>query len=157
MQSIHGTTEYRAQIDTSVRNEWAGPLVVSRGKLYDTRELPFFVALSDGALARYLLHRIAADECEVLVLQSLLEGRGAGTALLQAVIAHAAAAGCGRVFLITTNDNTHAIRFYQKRRRTLAAVHLNAMQHARELKPAISLTGMDGIPILHEFEFVWRL
>ena len=35
----------------------------------------------------------------------------------------------------------------------LAAVHLNALNFSRELKPSIPLTGIDGIPLLHEIEF----
>jgi len=49
------------------------------------------------------------------------------------------------------------MRFYQRYGFELAAVRLGAMAEARRLKPSIPLTGDDGIPIEHEFEFVRRL
>ncbi|MNV93512.1 hypothetical protein D3C71_1882140 [compost metagenome] len=57
------------------------------------------------------------------------------------------------MWLITSNDNTRAIRFYQKRGLDLKAVHRDAITEARKLKPSIPLIGMDGIPIRHELEF----
>jgi RimJ/RimL family protein N-acetyltransferase len=65
--------------------------------------------------------------------------------------------GCKRVWLITTNDNTHAIRYYQKRGFDLVAIHRNAIDASRKIKPQIPLTGFDGIPILHEIEFEMML
>ena len=56
--------------------------------------------------------------------------------------------------LITTNDNTSALRFYQKYGFSLKAVHIGAADEARRLlKPALPRTGEDRIPIHHEFEF----
>ena len=65
--------------------------------------------------------------------------------------------GCRRVWLITTNDNTYAIRFYQKRGFDMAAIHRNAINESRKIKPQIPLTGFDKIPILHEIEFEMML
>jgi hypothetical protein len=39
----------------------------------------------------------------------------------------------------------------------LAALHRGAVDDARRLKPSISATGNDGIPIHDEFEFELRL
>ena len=52
----------------------------------------------------------------------------------------------------TTNDNLNALRFYQKRGFVLVAVHRNAMEQARKLKPEIPLIGNDGIPLRDEIE-----
>jgi hypothetical protein len=60
--------------------------------------------------------------------------------------------GCTRLWLITTNDNLHALRFYQKRGFMLVAVHRNAVEQSRKLKPEIPLYGKDGIPIRDEIE-----
>jgi ribosomal protein S18 acetylase RimI-like enzyme len=75
-----------------------------------------------------------------------------GTALINAVIEAARRQGCTRVWLITTNDNLHALRFYQKRDFVLVAVHANAVARARQIKPEIPLIGRDGIPIRDEIE-----
>jgi hypothetical protein len=59
--------------------------------------------------------------------------------------------------LITTNDNTKALRFWQKRGFRLAAVHRNAVEKSRKIKPEIPLTGNDGIPIKDEIELEMAL
>ena len=82
----------------------------------------------------------------------LEEGRGAGQALLAAVRDVARAAGCRCVWLITTNDNTRALRFYQRFGFDLAALHHGALAESRRLKPSISELGADGIPLAHELE-----
>ena len=112
----------------------------------------------DGdTLVGYALYEIAQGQCELLVLQSMVENTGVGTALINAVIDVARAAGCVRVWLITTNDNLHAIRFYQRFGFELDAVRIGAIAESRKLKPSIPLTGCDDIPIKHEFEFGYAL
>jgi hypothetical protein len=61
------------------------------------------------------------------------------------------------VWLVTTNDNTAAIRFYQRRGWDLVALHRDALDRSRELKPAIPRTGDDGIALRHELELERRL
>lgn len=60
--------------------------------------------------------------------------------------------GLTRVVLFTTNDNLHALRFYQKRGFDMVQIHRNAVEQARTLKPEIPLIGMDNIPLRHEIE-----
>jgi RimJ/RimL family protein N-acetyltransferase len=102
-------------------------------------------------------YRIEGSQCEVVTLNSEEEGTGIGTALLEAVCREAAAAGCTRVWLITTNDNLPALRFYQKRGMRLFALHPNAVEASRKLKPEIPLAGWEGIPIRDEIELELRL
>ncbi|NLJ25121.1 MAG: GNAT family N-acetyltransferase, partial [Firmicutes bacterium] len=64
----------------------------------------------------------------------------------------AADKGCKRVWVITTNDNVAAIRFYQLRGFSLVALYRNALEEARKLKPEIPLIGIDGIPVRDEVE-----
>ena len=54
--------------------------------------------------------------------------------------------------MITTNDNRRAISFYQKYGFTIAAIHHNALEESRKLKPSIPITGIDGIPLKDEIE-----
>jgi ribosomal protein S18 acetylase RimI-like enzyme len=75
-----------------------------------------------------------------------------GSALIEAATQAARRVGCRRLWLITTNDNTHALRFYQKRGFVIAAIHVNALEKARRLKPEIPLIGEDGIPLRDEIE-----
>lgn len=77
---------------------------------------------------------------------------GIGSALLDAVKDIAVSDQCKRLWLITTNDNTAALRFYQKRGFSLVAVHRDALEQLRRLKPEIPLFGIDGIPLRDEIK-----
>lgn len=57
---------------------------------------------------------------------------------------------CTRISLITTNDNLHALGFYQKRDYRLIEIFPNAVEKAREIKPEIPLVANNGIPIKDE-------
>ena len=115
-------------------------------------ELPGFKAVLDGKPAGLVTYRIDGDACEIVTMNSLVERMGIGSALIDAVKEIAAATDCKRLWLITTNDNTAALRFYQKYGFSLVAVHRNAVEQDRLLKPEIPLTGNDGIPIRDEIE-----
>jgi len=134
---------------------WGSIRVVSRGRLIeDVTRLPGFVAEAPtGSPIGFALLRFEEDDAEIVVLQSLGQGRGAGTALLDAARADAEGAGCRRVWLVTTNDNLHALRFYQRRGWDWIAMHRDAVCESRRLKPEISALGAHGIPIRHELEF----
>jgi hypothetical protein len=63
----------------------------------------------------------------------------------------AAAAGAGRLWLVTTNDNVDALRFYQRRGFRLHALHPGAVDRSRAtLKPEIPPLGAHGIPLRDE-------
>ena len=53
----------------------------------------------------------------------------------------ARSAGCRRVWLMTTNDNLGALRFYQRRGFRLAGLRPGALAASRALKPEIPETG----------------
>ena len=100
----------------------------------------------------WLPTRISENECEIVSLNSLAADRGIGTALIAEVKEKAAEGGCRRIWLITTNDNVAAMRFYQKRGFSFAAIYINALEETRRVKPELSLTGFDGIPLRDEIE-----
>ncbi len=105
----------RAWTDAQLRASWGGTIMATRGRLHDLGASPGFVATLGGARIALATYRLASLGCELLSLDSLREGQGAGTALLAAVADAARAAGCRRLWPITTNDNTRALRFYQWR------------------------------------------
>lgn len=147
------TTHYRACVDAYIRDLWGGPMIVTLGNRYDSSNLPGFVAEDDGALLGAVLYRICNDECEISALFSLIQGIGVGTTLLDTVIATAKKNGVRRAWLITTNDDIRAIRFYQRYGLSLKAVHIGAFEVTRSLKKELPSLGNDNIPIEHEFEF----
>ena len=135
-----------------IQEKWGSKIAVSRGVVHHPDALPGYLAVVDGAKQGLVAYHIDGDECEIVTLDSVNECRGIGTALIVAVRKVAFRAGCKRVWLITTNDNVKAIRFYQKRGFVLVAVHRNAIDESRKLKPKIPRFGIDGIPIRDEIE-----
>lgn len=132
---------------------WGASFVVAHGVVFYPVELPGFVALDpDGRPIGLVTYQIAEMACEIVTLNSVHENQGVGTALLEAVRDAAVQAGCDRIWLITTNDNLRALGFYQKRGYRLVAVHRDALQRSRELKPSIPLVSPDGIPLRDEIE-----
>lgn len=131
--------------------------MVSRGRLHDGLDLPGLVASHEGERAGALLHRVDGDELEVVFIATTVRGVGAGAALLGAAVELAARERCRRAWVITTNDNTNAIGFYQRQGWDLVALHRDAVAESRRLKPTIPETGNGGIPIKHELEFEYRI
>jgi len=115
------------------------------------------VAEDEGEVVGLLTYHVEGSMCEIGTLDSQREGRGISVALIEAVKVAARQAGCRRLWLITTNDNTHALRFYQKRGFCLVAVHRDAVAASRAIKPEIPLIGNDGIPIRDEVELEMSL
>jgi GNAT superfamily N-acetyltransferase len=141
------------EIAAELMARWGSTEMVTRGLVHDLTRLPGFVARDGGRLAGVVVYRLEAGACEVVSLDAMTPRRGVGSALLKAVSGAARQAGCRRVWLVTTNDNTRAMRFYQRRGWRMVALHAGAATRARSIKPAIPVTGDDGIPIEHEVEF----
>jgi ribosomal protein S18 acetylase RimI-like enzyme len=149
--------EHRPWAHKLLLERWGSTLVVSRGNLIDAALLQGFVAVDDSGPIGLATFCVRDDACEIATLDSQVEGKGVGSALIIAVQRIAQFTGCRRLWLITTNDNTPALRFYQKRGFHLAAIHPNALEQSRRLKPEIPLVGQDGIPLRDEIELEIRL
>ena len=131
---------------------WGGEEMIARGIVYRVEQLDGFVAEDGSEWVGLLTFFVKNGECEVTSFDSLREGQGVGTKLMDAVVEEARKQNCKRVFLITTNDNMHALRFYQRRGFELVALYRDAVKESRRLKPSIPLTGFDDIPIRDEIE-----
>ncbi len=151
--AVHPLTEGdRAWAAEVVRARWGGAVVVSRGRVHPVESLAGLVAWRGGQRVGLATYRVEGDAWEVVTLDALEQGRGVGTALLRAVEAAARQAGCRRLWLITTNDNLEALRFYQRRGFRLSALHAGAVETGRRLKPGIPEVGRHGIPVRDEVE-----
>ncbi len=129
---------------------WGAEIVVSRAVAHRVAELPAFIARIDGERVGIATYHLTDDACELVTLDAFRPRSGIGTALMRAV---QRVAGSRRFWLITTNDNLDAIRFYQRRGLVLTAVHVNAIEQSRRIKPQIPRIGNYGIPIRDELEF----
>jgi ribosomal protein S18 acetylase RimI-like enzyme len=132
---------------------WGGSTVVAlgRGELVDASAMPGFIAHDGDDVAGVVTYAERDGSVEIITIDAVCPGRGVGRALLDAVRATAAERGAARLWLITTNDNTHALRFYQRYGFDLIALHRHGVDRARALKPSIPAES-DGIPIRHELE-----
>jgi ribosomal protein S18 acetylase RimI-like enzyme len=135
-----------------MRERWAGEEQVVDGEVFRPAELAGFVAVEGAARVGLVTYRIEGDVCMLGTLDSLDEGRGVGTALVNAARAEAALAGCARLRVVTTNDNRCALGFYRSAGFRVTVVREGAVDESRKLKPSIPLVGEDGIPITDEVE-----
>jgi ribosomal protein S18 acetylase RimI-like enzyme len=87
-------------------------------------------------------------DVEVVYLEVTVRHSGVGTRLIEALMDRSPAR---RVWLVTTNDNLEALRFYQRRGFRVTEIRPGAVDEARRtLKPAIPEAGNFGIPIRDE-------
>jgi ribosomal protein S18 acetylase RimI-like enzyme len=131
---------------------WGGEEMSTRGNVYRPEQLEGFVVENDNEWVGLVTFFIKNGECEVTSLDSLREGQGIGTMLIDKAIEEARTRHCKRLFLITTNDNLHALGFYQKRGFEIVTVYRGAVNESRKIKPSIPLVGMNGIPLRDEIE-----
>lgn len=142
----------RTWVQKKTREEWGDEFVVVHGELFYPADLPGFVVESAGEGIGLLTYHLNQQECEVITLNSWLPGQGVGSSLLDEVRSVARKAGSRRLFLVTTNNNWYALRFYQKRGFHICAVRINALESSRKLKPGIPPVDESGIPIRDEIE-----
>ena len=147
---------------------WGTTQIVSRGRAVYGHLLPGFIAERGAEAADSEIEEaddappaesiglitvhIGDKECEITTLDSVDQSRGVGSALVEAVENWAREAGIKRLWLVTTNDNLDALKFWQKRGYELVSVHRNAIAKARRIKPQIPITGLNGITIRDEIE-----
>jgi GNAT superfamily N-acetyltransferase len=131
---------------------WGGEVMIVHGTAYCPEQLEGFIVTEGEEWLGLLTFVLENRELEVISLDSLREGQGFGSRLLDQAIAEAHARECQRIFLITTNDNLHALGFYQRRGFELVRINRGAVTETRKLKPSIPLTGMNNIPLRDEIE-----
>jgi ribosomal protein S18 acetylase RimI-like enzyme len=136
-----------------LKERWGSEIFVTRGHVHQAGELMGFCAFSlQNELLGVVTFSVSDQACEIISLDALRSGIDIGTSLLNAVDDAARALGWRRIWLITTNDNTDALLFYQKRGFRITAVYQNAVNDARRIKPEILLLGLHGIEIQDEIE-----
>jgi ribosomal protein S18 acetylase RimI-like enzyme len=141
----------RGWAEAFMTDQFGGALQARRGEVIDVLSLPGFVAERNGRPVGVVTYRRESDECELAFIAALERHEGVGTALLEALLD--AVAECERIWLVTTNDNLEALRFYQRRGFVLSALRPGAVADSRQrLKPQIASIGDFGIPLRDELE-----
>jgi ribosomal protein S18 acetylase RimI-like enzyme len=146
--------EERPAVARTLAERWGSTQIVSRGRVHDAEIAEVFVAVRDGAVVGSATFVVGGDEAELLTLDSLEEGAGVGSALVEAVVRAATSARATQLVVSTTNDNLHALGFYQRRGFRLMELLPGSVDRARRLKPSIPFVGASGIPIRDELVLV---
>jgi ribosomal protein S18 acetylase RimI-like enzyme len=139
-----------------IRERWGSEEMAGHGELFSPAEHDGFVA---GAWDGLITYRIAGGRCEITLIEADPQGHGVGSALLDAVVRVARSRGCGAVWLVTTNDNVHAQRWYEGRGFRVVEVRRGAIDRYRAtLKPSIPTHNPDnGVAITDEIELEMAL
>ncbi len=143
----------RRQVNRFIAGHWFSTDMIVRGTRIDLAKADGIAVWDGGEIAALLTYAVRGGICEILSLDSTVEEKGIGTALVERAIEIAKRNRCKKVIVVTTNDNIAAIRFYQKRGFDMARLYHNALDVSRKMKPEIPLTGENGIPLKHEIEF----
>jgi GNAT superfamily N-acetyltransferase len=123
----------RGWVAETVANEWGVPVVSISGP-HVPAELAGFVAIEADERLGLITYRTTHEDCEVVTLHSLRPRTGIGTVLLRAV-KQVADERRLRLWLITTDENADAIRFYENRGMTRRALHRDFVEVVRRHKP----------------------
>ena len=157
VELVPSRPEHRRALEDFLR-DWNALRVARRGVLVDSLDHPAVLAWSDRELTGVATYVIDGDECELLTLHTATRLMGIGSALLTTVQDIARDAGCRRLWVVTTNDNVEALRFYQRRGFRLVLIRAGAVDRSRKrLKPEIPKTGAYDIPLRDELELEMTL
>lgn len=146
------TSSDASWVSQVMTNLWGSQEMVTRGKIVNLSELPGFIAEEDGRKVGLITYKIEGNECEIITLNALTPGQGIGTALISEVEKMAKEKECKNLVVVTTNDNTKALHFYQKRGFVISIVRTDIIKEYRNLKPQIPEIGEDNIPLRDEIE-----
>jgi GNAT superfamily N-acetyltransferase len=142
----------RLWINEISKMTWGSRVIVSRGKVYDLNSLDGFIASIDNRKIGFIIYNVENDQWEIMALLTIIDNVGIGTKLVKYIEKFALEKQCRRIWLIATNDNVDALRFYQKKGYTIKIIHAGAIEQSRKLKPEIPLEGNHGIIVRDEIE-----
>lgn len=146
------------RLDQFLEKHWGSNFIVSKGKRSYGHDLNAFAILEGETIIGLLTYYIKDSECELVSIDALKKNQGIGTKLIKKLIEKTKSEkGLKRIWLITTNDDIDAIKFYQKRGFVFKAVYPDSIKESRKLKPEIPKVGNYGIPIRDEIEMEYVL
>lgn len=143
----------REKVNSFILEHWFSTDMIIRGAIIDMTKVEGIIVLKNSDIIGLLTYTICGNVCEITSFNSLIEGKGVGTFLINKVIGIAKERGCHKIIVVTTNDNIDAIRFYQRRGFDMARLYHNSLDVSRKIKPAIPLVSNNGISLKHEIEF----
>ena len=148
------TPEDREWVADLIATAFGSVRLMSNDHLIDDASLlDGFAAEIDGRPVGCALVNEVDGDVELVALVSTYRGAGVGSGLLETVVERAKRDGWKRLWLVTSNDNTDAIRMYQRAGWEWTDFRRDAITKARARKPEIPELGNHGIPVRHEIHF----
>jgi GNAT superfamily N-acetyltransferase len=143
-----------AFIEEHWRELWGLP-VVSLEREYSPAEVEGLVYRDEWGSAQGLITwYIEGEKAEIVTIDAFEQGRHIGGRLLSAAEEELRGRGIRRITILTTNDNLRAIAFYMRHGYRLVAVHLDAMERVRAMKPGVPEIGHENLPLQDVMELV---
>lgn len=139
-------------IRDEIRKWWGDDSVIVRGRKYYPANYDGFIATIRDDKVGLLTLRYDQEYCEIMSLTTSDSYPITGRRLIEAAISDARKNKAERMVVVTTNDNTNALRFYQVMGFRLHELRKGILIESRKLKPKIPLLGQYNIPISDEIE-----
>jgi ribosomal protein S18 acetylase RimI-like enzyme len=156
MDYIEKTENENKAVSEIIRG-WGSDILVSRGKIHRAEDLDGIVVYDNKEVVGLGLYDIKNYNCEIVLLETFVQNKGIGTQIIERIKEIAKVKNCERIWLITSNDNIDAIKFYQKKGFCIVNIYINAMEESRKIKPEIPYIGNYEIPIRDEIEFELKI
>lgn len=137
-------------------DSWKSEMIVA-SRLFNALTLPGFIAEIDNKPTGIVTFDISDKRLEIVSLNSISEGQGVGSTLIEKVKKLAKEKNLKSVWLVTSNDNIDSLKFYQKRGFRITKVYPDAIDKARKIKPQIPKIGNYGIPLKDTVELECKI
>ncbi|MEX0683968.1 MAG: GNAT family N-acetyltransferase [Dehalococcoidia bacterium] len=143
-----------ADIERIWRERWGLPLISVRRQYEPADVEGMFYEDEWGTPQGLVTWHVDGDDAEIVSLDAFEQGRHIGGRLIDAAENELLALGVKRVTIVTTNDNIRALSFYVRHGYRLVALHLDAVEAVRKVKPSVPLTGNHNLPLQDMLELV---
>lgn len=151
--NLEQNERYRTKVNDLLKKAWGDVKIVVHGEWIDLSRTKAVICVENSEVIGAVHYYFAGDSCEILSLFSHKEHVGIGQKLMHLVLDECRDCGLQRLFLVTTNDNVRAFKFYQQFGMDLEEIRFNQLELSRRLKPQTPFVGDNGIPLKHELQF----
>lgn len=140
-------TNRAAATDYFVKRWYSDAMVISSG-VYHIKELRGFIYTANSRIQGMITYD-EKEVFEIISLDSSVENQGIGASLV-AEIEKLSSTKQKNLYLVTTNDNLNALKFWQKRGFRITGIQPGAVDKVRKKKSSIPIIGDFGIPLHDE-------
>lgn len=135
-----------------LRQRW-GETLMMFGRSWKLGDYDAYVARdAAGTIVRLVTTVVQKSTRLALTLDNFSEQPGIGRLLLDFVMTMGREEGARSLRVLTTNDNTPALRYFQKRGFRIVAFYPGAIAVYRQVAPTLPEIGVDGIPVRDAIE-----